>query len=647
MNDLVNAVVRIIERVGSKRELFVAVAAAVSLILSFLSVTIWGVDPAWFAILICGGPICWEASVAIVTRGDVKADFLVAIAMAASIYLGEYFAAGEIAFIMALGETLEELATARARSEISNMSSWLPTSVRVVESSGQERETPIEDVEVGDVLRVLPGERIPLDGRILFGESTVDESALTGESIPVEKRESCAVYSGSINLCGSFDMTVEKVEADSSYQQAARMARSTNVDDARFVRLADRWATALVFCSLAIALSVYWATRDLRRAATVLVVFCPCAFVLATPTALLAALSVAARRGVYLKSADVMERLAKVTCVAFDKTGTLTEGRMEVARVRSVVDDATDEDVWDWAAVLEARSEHPIGRAIAASRAKNDALIARVEDFQSSPGRGVRGRIDGRRVCVGSEAFLLANGIKGFEPSSILANENEQSDKGIVFVGVDDRLVGYVATSDRIRESAKRTVEDLYATGRRVVLLSGDSESIVQQVASTLGVRESKGRLLPAEKKESIEELRRSGEVVCMVGDGFNDAPALKSADVGASLGRVGSNLALEASDFVLYRDEIAELPTILTLAQRALRTVKTNLILSTVLNTVGVACAALGLFSPVVGALFHNASSLATILNSLRLLPKRSDDRTNATANKTSESYVEQADLA
>lgn len=624
MKRLVHAIDEAVEYGGLKGKFTVAAVSAVALVLSLASVSVKGVDPVWIAILLCGAPIFWEATRALTTRADVKADLLVVIAMAASIYLEEYFAAGEVAFIMKLGETLEDWATSRARSEISGMSEQIPLRARLLNSLGNERVVEVEELRVGDVVRIAPGERIPVDGRILSGDTTIDEQALTGESTPVEKSVSSKVFSGSINLCGSFDMVVEKEAADSSYQRVVSLVRSADVDDVRFVRIADRWATILVFCSLATAIVTYLITRDLRRAATVLVVFCPCAFVLATPTALLAALSAATRRRVFLKSADTLERLAKVDCVAFDKTGTLTEGKMNVTGVKSLVDDMSTDEVWNVAAALEARSEHPVGRAIAISREGVDELIEKVERFSSTPGRGVSGYIDGRLVCVGTDSFVTANGTLPFNGREVVARNGWSDQASVVFVSVEGRLVGCVAISDTIRESAAETVARLRSLGLRVLLLSGDSVEAVHAVAERLGIEECRARLLPVNKSDAIDELRRAGRVVCMVGDGFNDAPALKRADVGVSLGGVGSNIATEASDIVLYRDEISELPFAVSLARRAVKTVKSNLILSTVLNALGVSLAVLGVLSPVTGALVHNASSLATILNSLRLLPSR-----------------------
>ena len=382
--------------------------SAVALLLSFLEVVPGPVDPAWLAVLLCGVPIIKEGAEGLFTRFDIKADVLVSLALLASVIIGEIFAAGEVAFIMQLGALLEERTVAKARAGIERLVHLTPRTARRLDGTA-ESIIPAEEVRVDDLLRVLPGETIPVDGIIVSGQTAIDQSVMTGESLPVDKGPGDTVSSGTVNQFGAFDMRAVKVGEDSSLQRMIRLVQSADAGKARIVSLADRWATWIVVTALTAAAGTWIVTGEVLRAVTILVVFCPCALVLATPTAIMAAIGNATRHGVLVKEGDALERLARVRVVAFDKTGTLTRGTPGVAHVHSALPELAPQQLHLLTAAAERRSEHPLGKAIVRDAGTRD--IPEAEDFRMLPGRGVSTRVDGHALLAGNAALLQDNGI--------------------------------------------------------------------------------------------------------------------------------------------------------------------------------------------------------------------------------------------
>ena len=622
MRTLVQKTEAFLEWGGIKKEITLLTISGAALVASIFDLLPLPFDAAWAAIVLCGIPIVLEALIGLITAFDIKADVLVSLALIAAVLIGEDFAAGEVAFIMQLGALLEDVTVARARAGIEKLVHLTPQTARVVRDDG-ERIVPAEQVRVGDRLRVLPGESIPVDGVIISGQTSINQAVMTGESLPVDKTVGDEVSSGTVNQYGAFEMRATKVGEDSSIQRMIRLAQSADAGKARIVGQADRWATWIVVIALTAAALTWLITGEIIRAVTILVVFCPCALVLATPTAIMAAIGNATRHGFLVREGDALERLAAVRRIAFDKTGTLTYGTPRVVAVASALAGLDRAGLYALAAGAEQLSEHPLGKAVVAGyREENSGEIAPAESFEMLPGRGVSAVVDGRRVLAGNPQLLADHGV-AVSPD---AERQRLLEEGatMIYVAADGVFAGYLALSDTLRAESAATIAALEAAGVRPVLLTGDHESAAGAIAARLGIREVRAGCLPEDKLEEIGRWQRDGVHVCMIGDGVNDAPALKKADVGIAMGGVGSDIAVEAADIALVDDEVKELPHLMALSRRMMSTIRMNLTFSMGLNFLAIFLAMAGTLNPVVGALVHNAGSVAVILNSALLLKWR-----------------------
>ncbi len=606
---------------GVKKDVICLVLGGISLLVSIIGLAPdLPFDPAWVAIILCGVPIILEAVIGLVTAFDIKADVLVSMALIASVIIGEDFAAGEVAFIMQLGSLLEDLTVAKARAGIEKLVQLTPQTARRI-SGGAEEVIPAENVRVGDVLRVLPGETIPVDGVILTGETSVNQAVMTGESLPVDKGPGDEVSSGTVNQFGSFDMRAAKVGEDSSIQSMIRLVQSADAGKAKIVGLADRWATWIVVTALVAAAGTWAVTGEVIRAVTILVVFCPCALVLATPTAIMAAIGNATKHGFLVREGDALERLATVRRVCFDKTGTLTTGHPRVAAVRSFDEGLGEDGLYALAASVEARSEHPLGKAVVAGWRETGGELAAAEDFAMLPGRGVSALVGSRRVLAGNIELLASEGAApGAEMLSAAEGYRERGCT-VIYIAVSGAAAGFIALSDTLRPGMADTISAVREAGAEPVLLTGDHRNAAETIARELGITEYKYECLPEDKLAWIDASQRAGAPVCMIGDGINDAPALKMACTGIAMGGVGSDIAIEAADIALVNDEISELPHLLRLSRRMMGTIKLNLTFSMTLNFAAIVLAMTGILDPVVGALVHNAGSVLVIINSAFLL--------------------------
>lgn len=603
---------------GTKREIFFLILGGVSLVNSIFRLLPLPFDTAWIAIILCGLPIILEAVIGLITAFDIKADVLVSIALIASVCIGEYFAAGEVAFIMQLGALLEELTVSRARAGIEKLVRLTPRTARLLTEDG-EQIIPAEQVKVGDKLRVLPGETVPVDGIILLGQTSVNQAVMTGESLPVDKTAGDEVSSGTVNQFGVFEMEAAKVGEDSSIQRMIRLVRSADAGKAKIVSLADRWATWIVVFALSAAVLTWLISGEIIRAVTILVVFCPCALVLATPAAIMAAIGNAAKHGFLVREGDALERLSKVSKVTFDKTGTLTRGTPTVIAVETV-SGFTEKEIFAFAAAAEQLSEHPLGKAIVSCyRLKSGASPDPASEFSMIPGQGVTAAVNGRTVKAGS---LRLTGSAVFSTSAAAGAEKYLSEGcTIIYLSIDDIPAGYLVLSDTLRRESPAVIRNIYALGIQPVLLTGDNQNAAGTIGRKLGIREIHANCLPENKLEHIEKCQKEGKQVCMIGDGINDAPALKKADVGIAMGGIGSDIAVEAADIALVDDEIRELPHLLALSRRMMTTIRANLTFSMGLNFLAITLAVTGLLGPVVGALVHNAGSVLVVINSAFLL--------------------------
>ena len=519
-----------------KKDIIFLVLGGVSLIISLFDLVPLPFDAAWIAIIFCGIPIIMEAVTGLVTAFDIKADVLVSLALIASVCIGEDFAAGEVAFIMQLGALLEDLTVAKARAGIERLVHLTPRTARVIRG-GTEEILPAEEVKVGDRIRVLPGETVAVDGVIISGQTSVNQAVMTGESLPVDKAPGDEVASGTVNQFGAFEMRALKVGEDSSIQRMIRLVQSADAGKARIVGLADRWATWIVVIALSAAGITWIVTGEIIRAVTILVVFCPCALVLATPTAIMAAIGNATKHGFLVREGDALERLSSVTKITFDKTGTLTYGTPEVTAVKSI-SDYTEEEIYFFAAAAEQMSEHPLGKAVVRCYGKKPAAC---EDFQMRPGEGVTATVCGKVVKAGNLKLLKETLLSRTLAAGAGRYLNEGST--VIYVAVDDRPAGYLVLSDTVREESKDMIAELDHIGVQPVLLTGDHQNAADAIAAPLGIREVYAGCLPEDKLKYIGAYQEKGNAVCMIGDGINDAPALKKADVGIAMGGTGSDI--------------------------------------------------------------------------------------------------------
>lgn len=621
MKQIIKKLEELMEIGGIRKDIILLAISGVSIICSLLNVQLFPFDLAWFAIILCGFPIILEAIIGLITAFDIKADVLVSLALIASLCIGETFAAGEVAFIMQLGALLEEMTVAKARAGIEKLVHLTPQTARVLQMD-KEVIVPAEQVRVGDKIRVLPGETIPVDGIIILGQTSINQAVMTGESLPVDKTVGDEISSGTVNQFGTFEMEATKVGEDSCIQRMIRLVQSADAGKAKIVGIADRWATWIVVIALSAAVVTWLITGQIIRAVTILVVFCPCALVLATPTAIMAAIGNATKHGFLVRQGDALERLANTKIIAVDKTGTLTYGTPRVIAVQSVSELLTKKELYQIVASAEQFSEHPLGKAIVHCFKKEKNDFAKVDNFQMIPGRGVCAEIEGKGVLAGNPELLKAYNVK----IPVLEDTKDYVRQGctIVYVSINNIFAGFLALSDTVRKESGNMIDELLKLGICPVLLTGDHENAANTIASLLHIKDVKANCMPENKLEYIEKYQKNGMPVCMIGDGVNDAPALKKADVGIAMGGVGSDIAVDAADIALVDDEVKELPHLVALSKHMMVIIKLNMTFSMTLNFIAITLAILGILNPVIGALVHNAGSVFVITNSAFLLKWR-----------------------
>ena len=570
---------------------------------------------AWVCVVICGIPLLYLAIWRVIHNkgiSKISSALLISMAMIAAILIGDLFAAGEVAFIMEIGALLEDMTTARARKGLKKLIALAPETGRVIRD-GKEIVIPVAEIQKGDILRILPGETIPVDGVITVGETSVDQSVMTGESLPVDKAVGDEVFSGTQNRFGSIDIRATKVGEDSSLQKLIRMVEDADKNQAPTQRIADKWASWLVPVALLIAIIAWLVTKDIVRAVTVLVVFCPCALVLATPTAIMGAIGQATRHGVIIKSGEALEKMGKVDIVAFDKTGTLTYGKLAVSDI-VVTADIGETELLKLAASAESRSEHPLGKAITEKAKSAGISLCEIANFKMEAGKGIYAEIDGKPYLLGNEKYLSENGAVMNDAALSALEELRAAGKASVIVSCENKVIGIVALSDTLRPEGAAMVKELEEMGTKAVLLTGDKRKAAEYFAAQVGITDIRAELLPENKVEIISEMMRSGRV-CMIGDGVNDAPALKTADVGVAMGAMGSDIAVEAADVALMTDDVSKVPYLKWLSNTTVKTIKVAITLSMCINFVAVTLSVLGILTPTTGALVHNAGSCFVVL--------------------------------
>ncbi len=588
-----------------KIDLILIIISTISIIASFISSISY---LSWIAVALCGIPIFKECAEGLITEFDIKADLLVTIAIIASIIIGEVFAAGEIATIMAIGGFLEEYTVSKAQSRIEELVKMTPQVATRIKN-GTIEKIAVEEIEIGDILKVLPGESIPTDGIIINGETSIDQSTLTGESLPVDKKANDEIYSGTMNLYGSFTMETTKVSKDSSLQKLIKLVESSSPENAKIVRTADKWATMIVVIAFTAAILTYLFTFEITRSVTILVVFCPCALVLATPTAIMASIGNLTKYGILVKDGESIEELAKIDELVFDKTGTLTYGKPEVVKI---ISDDKNEMIYLLAS-LESKSEHPIAKAIV--KYYDSDNLAEVDNFKIELGKGIMGTIDGSDILVGNRKFVKSENITLKYDDPIKNGEIE------IFVVKENEIIGKVLLADTLRESSKQTIRQLKRLGIRSALLTGDNEETAKEIAKQVKIRKVRSNCLPEDKTEYIKQEQIKGNKLAMIGDGINDAPSLRKANVGIAMGKIGSDISVEAANIALIKDNIENIPHLIGIARKTIHTINISIGFALTLNIIAMALAILGILNPIEGALIHNIGSLIVILYSSTLV--------------------------
>lgn len=569
-------------------------------------------DPAWVTIVISGIPLLYLAIWRILhNRGisKISSALLICIAMFAAIYIGDLFAAGEVVFIMAIGALLEEATTKRAKKGLQKLIRLTPEKGRRLKD-GKEEIIPVEEIRQGEILRILPGETIPVDGKITSGETSVDQSIMTGESLPVDKSIGEDVF-----FFGSIDISATNIGEDSSLQKMIRMVQDAENKQAPMQRIADKIASWLVPAALLIAIGAYIFSGNIVTAVTVLVVFCPCALVLATPTAIMAAIGQATKHGVIIKSGEALEKMGKVDTIAFDKTGTLTYGRLDVSDILSFDDSISETKLLSLAASAEAKSEHPLGKAIVAYAKSKEIEISESTSFKMTTGKGIYAEVDDFKLLCGNEKFLMENGVSIDSDIQSALDCLRTQGKASILIANEKKCFGMLALSDVLRPEAEDMVFRLAAMQTQTVLLTGDNKKTANYFAQKAGISEVRSELLPEEKVQNIKNLQNKNHKVCMIGDGVNDAPALKTADVSVAMGSMGSDIAVDAADVVLISDDISKIPYLKWLSNATVKTIKTSITLSMGINFVAIVLSLMEVLTPTTGALVHNAGSCFVVL--------------------------------
>ena len=571
---------------------------------------------AWGAVIISGIPILYSAIKKLLFNKGLKrisSAMLISIAMICAIIIGDVFAAGEVAFIMALGEMLEHKTKHRAKKGLSRLISLTPQTGRRI-TDDKEEIIPYTEICEGNILRILPGEAIPADGEIVKGETSVDESIMTGEAMPVDKGIGNNVFCGTINRFGVIEIRVTKVGKDSSLERLISMVKESEEKKAPTERIADRWASILVPVALVTAIIAGIIRQDIVVAVTVLVVFCPCALVLATPTAIVAAIGQATKHGIIIKSGEALEMMGKIDTIAFDKTGTITSGKITVSDIIPT-SDIEDTLLLSLAASAESMSEHPLGKAISYYAKSKKIAIIQPDDFKMSVGKGVSATISGQSVLCGNKRFMVENNIIIDGDIDITIQNLQLQGKVSVIVAQDKNIIGIIALSDTLKSDVPTAIANLKKANTKTVLLTGDTKETAKYFGDKSGICEIYSELLPQGKVKKINELEADGHKVAMIGDGVNDAPALKTASVGIAMGDMGSDIAIDASDITLIGDDISKIPYLKRLSNATVNTIRFGITLSLVINFIGIILSFMKVLTPVTGALVHNAGSILVVL--------------------------------
>ncbi len=573
----------------------------------------------YLASALVGSVFIWWEAIQGIRQKDFTADIPVSFATIGALVIGQYAAAAVVAVLLLVGGMLEEFVSARASNALDALARLLPDQV-TVRREGEDCVIPLAEVSNHDLVIIRSGERIPVDGTVLVGTASVNQAAITGESMAVEKRPGDAVFAGTLNELGALEVQASRVGAETTLGQIRRMVEEAQKQKAPIERILNRYARFYTPAALILGALLWWWSGDILRAITVLIVFCPCVMVLATPTALVASIGNAALRGSLVKKGATVEALARVNAVAFDKTGTLTSGQSELTMIQPL--GATGEDeLLALAAAAEKLSEHPLGRAIVQAALERGLTVPDPETFRVLPGLGVQAQIQRREVLLGRPLLLVEQGVAVENEVQRQAKHLAAQGRTVIMVARDAVILGVLVLEDTLRPEASTVITRLKKLGIRTILITGDNAVTAERIAGELGISEVHAEVLPAQKVEIVKQLQAEGRVVAFVGDGVNDGPALASANVGIAMGLAGTDVAIETAEIALLSDDLSKLPHLLALSRQAMRAIRQNLAFSLGVLVIAVGLAIPGILSPVTGALLHELSSIPVIANSARLI--------------------------
>lgn len=575
----------------------------------------------WYlAAALVGSVYIWWSAIQGIREGDFTADIPVSLATAAALIIGQYSAAAVVAVLLLVGGMLEEFVSARAGNALDALAKLLPDQV-LVRHNGQDLPVPLADVLVGDIVIIRSGERIPIDGIVLTGTSSINQAAITGESVPVDKGVGNTVFAGTLNEVGALEIQATKVGEETTLGQIRRMVAEAQKQKAPIERILNTYAKFYTPAAILIGIVLFLVTHDILRSITVLIVFCPCVMVLATPTALVASIGNAALRGSLVKKGATVEALAKVTTIAFDKTGTLTLGQPQLQAVLPLAPTHDEQSVLRLAAIAEKLSEHPLGQAVVRAAQKQDAPLPDPERFQVLPGLGVEATIGTDTILLGRPLLLQEQGVD--LSAAVLAQVNHQAANGrtVLVIACNRQVIGLLVLEDTLRPQAQSVIARLKEMGIQTVLITGDNTATAQRIADKLGISTVHAEVLPQQKVAIVQQLQDAGQVVAFVGDGVNDGPALATAQVGVAMGLGGTDVAIETAEIALLSDDLTKLPHLLRLSRQAMRAIRQNLAFSLGVLAIAVSLAVVGILQPVTGALLHELSSIPVIMNSARLI--------------------------
>jgi len=570
--------------------------------------------------LILGYPILVTA-IKDLKQGRLSINELVAIAVLAAFASGDYKTAGVVAFFMLMGEIIETRTAEGARASIESLIKLTPTKARRIKADKSEEEIPASELAVGDVIRIRPGDNVAADGVIVSGQGSFNQATITGESLPVDKKPGDGVFAGTQNLTGVLEIKVTRAGTDTTLGRVRELILAAEKTKLPIMKIVDQYMSFYTPLVLVIAALVWAFTRDLNRVIAVLVVSCPCAFILATPTAMVAALSAAARLGILIKNVADIELAAKINAFIFDKTGTLTTGQLAVSRL-APLGDTKPAELLRIAASAEKYSNHPTAKALAQIAGEAGVPLAEPQNFAETAGRGVKADVGGAKILVGRAQWLKDNGVRDEFEKSVDLNETEGW--SLIFVARDGKCIGWVGLQDQTRAEAKESLVELKEAGvRRIAMISGDRQPVATRVAAEIGCEEAKGECLPQNKVEFVRGMKAKGYKVAVVGDGVNDAPALAAGDIGIAMGAAGSEVAIHSATIALMNNDLRRLPFLVKLSRSTRAVINQNFLFGVLFIIVGLTAASFGYLTPIVAAILHNVGSLIVIFNSARLVRK------------------------